>query len=183
MTKEVGPKNSFMVSTGGVVRKYVHQALQMLEAGQSGAEGGFRTVDLFGRGRAMSLVVQIAEILKRRIKGLHQITEIESTKVVDTYAPKNKEKATETVDVEKTLSGLHITLSLDALDAKNHGYQEPIPDDQVGPEEKPKRKKKKKVEQAPARGRGAARGAAAPARGRGAATTGRGGGRHLRSEE
>ena len=38
-------------------------------------------------GRAISKVVTVAEIIKRRKPDLHQITEIGSTTVVDEYEP------------------------------------------------------------------------------------------------
>jgi DNA-binding protein len=38
-------------------------------------------------GRAINKTVTIAEILKRRIPGLHQITEIESTDIIDVWEP------------------------------------------------------------------------------------------------
>jgi hypothetical protein len=38
-------------------------------------------------GRAINKTVTIAEILKRRVAGLHQITEIESTDITDVWEP------------------------------------------------------------------------------------------------
>lgn len=38
-------------------------------------------------GRAINKTVTIAEILKRRISGLHQVTEIESTDIIDVWEP------------------------------------------------------------------------------------------------
>lgn len=39
-------------------------------------------------GKAIHKTVSIAEIIKRRIPGLHQITEIGSAEIVETYEPK-----------------------------------------------------------------------------------------------
>merc|ERR1712228_624801 len=70
-----------------------------------------------------------AEVIKRRFKGVHQITNIGSTEVVDTYEP--KEQGLETFEHKRLLSFIEITLSLDKLDTKNKGYQAPLPDSMV----------------------------------------------------
>lgn len=50
-------------------------------------EKGHTEVVLKAMGRAINKTVTIAEILKRRISGLHQITEIESTDIIDVWEP------------------------------------------------------------------------------------------------
>lgn len=50
-------------------------------------EKGFTEVVLKAMGRAINKTVTIAEIIKRRIPNLHQITEISSTDITDVYEP------------------------------------------------------------------------------------------------
>jgi DNA-binding protein Alba len=50
-------------------------------------EKGFNEVILKAMGRAINKTVTIAEIIKRRIPNLHQITEISSTDITDVYEP------------------------------------------------------------------------------------------------
>lgn len=38
-------------------------------------------------GRAMTTAVQVIEIIKHRINGLHQITEIDGVDITDTWEP------------------------------------------------------------------------------------------------
>ncbi len=38
-------------------------------------------------GRAITKTVTVAEIIKRRVVGLHQITSIDSTQITDTWEP------------------------------------------------------------------------------------------------
>lgn len=70
-----------------------------------------------------------AEIIKRRLVGLHQITEISSTNIVDVWEP--KEEGLDRLETTRRVSVITIVLSRDPLDTNNLGYQEPLPEDQV----------------------------------------------------
>jgi DNA-binding protein Alba len=50
-------------------------------------EKNFKEIVLKAMGRAINKTVTIAEIIKRRIPNLHQITEIDSTDITDTWEP------------------------------------------------------------------------------------------------
>lgn len=80
-------------------------------------------------GTALGKAVIAAEIMKRRFKGLHQITKVGSTEVVDTYLP--KEEGLDVVEHPRSISFIEITLSKDPLDTRAVGYQAPLPEDQV----------------------------------------------------
>merc|ERR1719262_1964639 len=87
-------------------------------------------------GNAVSKAVTSAEIIKRRFKGLHQITNIGSTEIVDEYEP--LEEGLDKVTQTRNLPFLEITLSKDALDTNDKGYQAPIDESlvtDVDPEE------------------------------------------------
>lgn len=84
-------------------------------------------------GKAINKAVQVREIVKRRVKGLHQITEVLSTQIVDEWEP--LEEGLKKLQTTRTVSSVHITLSLKPLDTNHYGYQPPIPEEQVKPEE------------------------------------------------
>lgn len=72
-----------------------------------------------------------AEILKRRVPGIHQITETSSITIVDVWEP--KEDGLDTLETQRRVSVINITLSKEPLDTHHIGYQPPLPEDQVGP--------------------------------------------------
>merc|ERR1719201_225245 len=80
-------------------------------------------------GNALTKAVTTAEIIKRRFKGLHQVTNLGSTEIVDEYEP--LEEGLDKVIDTRNVSFIEITLSKEALDTNNKGYQPPLPEDQV----------------------------------------------------
>jgi len=108
-------------------------------------------------GNALTKAVTTAEVIKRRFKGLHQITKIGSTEIVDEYEPieEGLDKVTDT----RTVPFVEITLSKDSLDSSDLGYQAPIDESLVkdyDPEEMIK-----------SRGRGGGRGKSKKGKGKG----------------
>merc|ERR1719331_3346945 len=75
-------------------------------------------------GNALTKAVTSAEVIKRRFKGLHQITNIGSTEIVDEYEP--IEEGLDKVTQTRNLPFIEITLSKEALDTGDKGYQAPI---------------------------------------------------------
>ncbi|KAH7434424.1 hypothetical protein KP509_06G016900 [Ceratopteris richardii] len=67
----------------------------------------------------------IAEIIKRRIPGLHQVTSVGSSDITDVWEPLEER----VVPLEQTrhVSMITITLSLKELDTSSSGYQPPLP--------------------------------------------------------
>merc|ERR1711866_14729 len=88
-----------------------------------------KTITITGTGNAITKAVTLAEVAKRRFKGLHQITSLSTTEIVDEYEPLEEglDKVTET----KTLSCIEIKLSMEALDTSDKGYQAPLPESEV----------------------------------------------------
>jgi DNA-binding protein len=76
-----------------------------------------------GMGAATAKVVSLAEVLKTRMQGLHQITETESETVSTTFLP--TEEGLDKVVKTKVISKLTITLSREPLDTSHPGYQGP----------------------------------------------------------
>merc|ERR1711972_939332 len=83
-----------------------------------------KTMTITGTGNAITKAVTLAEVAKRRFKGLHQITSLSSTEIVDEYEP--LEEGLDKVTDTRTVSVMEIVLSKDALDTSDKGYQAPI---------------------------------------------------------
>ncbi|GLT32115.1 hypothetical protein SLA2020_068040 [Shorea laevis] len=81
--------------------------------------------------RAINKTVMIAELIKRRIVGLHQNTSISSTNITDTWEP--LEEGLLPLETTRHVSVITIILSKKELDTSSAGYQPPIPADQVKP--------------------------------------------------
>ena len=174
-----GPEDHVRVTAQRGQRAYISYAIALL----TGAEGKTQqdTIKISGMGAAISSAVNVAELVKRRVKGLHQITHIDSEVVKDSYESiETKEK----LEVERSVPTVLITLSTKALDTKALGYQAPLPDSMVSEQE----------ERAPAerrsgsgrdhgrsggssRGRGGRGGRGTASGGRGGGASSRGGGR------
>lgn len=166
--EQIGP-NEIRVMAQRSARNYISYAIQKLTA--EGAEAQ-TTIVLKGMGRAIHKTVNIAEIIKRRVSGLHQITSLESNTLVDVFEPTMQGLSRK--EIQRTVSSITIKLSKEQLDEKDPGYQKPIPEDQVQPESK------EKADQPRQRGagrRGRGRGRAGAARGAGRAVAPRGTGR------
>jgi len=88
-----------------------------------------KTITITGTGNAITKAVTLAEVVKRRFAGLHQITSVGTTEIVDEYEPLEEglDKVTET----RNLSCIEIKLSKDALDTSDKGYQAPVPESEV----------------------------------------------------
>lgn len=71
-----------------------------------------------------------AEIIKRRVPGIYQTTEISSITIVDVWEP--KEEGLDTLETKRRVSVISITLSKEPLDEDHIGFQPPLPADQVG---------------------------------------------------
>ncbi|KAK2196007.1 bifunctional Alba-like domain superfamily/DNA-RNA-binding protein Alba-like [Babesia duncani] len=106
------------VTTMGRVASYVAYAKRLLES-------GIATITIRGTGRAMSNVVETAEVLKYTIKGLHQVTAIDT---VDSTGNGETNK-----DQRRNVCFLIITLTKDpsCIDTGAPGYQAPV-DNQQG---------------------------------------------------
>lgn len=72
-----------------------------------------------------------AEIIKRRINGLHQNTQIGSMDITDTWEP--LEEGLNRLETVRHVSVITITLSTVDIDVTLPGYQPPLPEDQVKP--------------------------------------------------
>jgi len=116
-------ENEIRITTSGKPRSFISYATNLFKDKEA------EVVVLKAMGRAITKTVMIAEIIKRRIPGLHQITVIDSTDIVDTWEP--LEEGLDVIETTKHVSSIIITLSTAPLDSSQPGYQSPLPDEQV----------------------------------------------------
>lgn len=76
--------------------------------------------------RLMDRALWVAEVLKRRVAGLHQITTIQEREIVDIYEP--KEEGLVRVEQKRFLTIIEVTLTKEptAEQKKAPGYSAPI---------------------------------------------------------
>eukprot|EP01121_Diplochlamys_sp_Union-15-3_P021154 TRINITY_DN846_c0_g1_i2.p1 TRINITY_DN846_c0_g1~~TRINITY_DN846_c0_g1_i2.p1 ORF type:complete len:241 (-),score=47.92 TRINITY_DN846_c0_g1_i2:60-782(-) len=118
-------ENEIRITMQGKMRNYITYATNLL------IEKKHSKINLRAMGRAINKTVTIAEIIKRRIPGLHQLTSIDSTDIVDMWEP--IEEGLDTLETTRHVSSIQILLSLEKLDSSLVGYQEPLPESQVKP--------------------------------------------------
>jgi len=148
--------NEIRITALGRRKNYISYALNLLDPQEVDGNGqSHDTILLKAMGRAITKTVAIAEIIKRRIEGLHQVTEIESSEITDVWEP--LEEGLKIVETVRRVSSMTLTLSKKKLDTNAPGYQEPLPLEEVRPE--------RRVENAPRTRRG--RGRRGRGRGRG----------------
>ncbi|XP_004611905.2 ribonuclease P protein subunit p25 [Sorex araneus] len=108
------------------------------------AQPATRAIVFSGCGRATTKTVTCAEILKRRLAGLHQVTRLRYRSVREVWqslppgpAPPGPAPAAPaaSLSVLKNVPSLAILLSKDALDPRQPGYQPPGP--HPGPSSQP----------------------------------------------
>eukprot|EP00803_Ostreobium_quekettii_P007418 evm.model.scf_814.5 EVM.evm.TU.scf_814.5 scf_814:19861-20879(-) len=116
--------NEIRVTAQGKMRNYVTYAASLF------TDKNQTTVVLKGMGRVINKTVSLAEILKRRVKGLYQLTEIGSVEVTDT-TPAQEEDG-EPTETTRLLSVISIVLTTTPPDDTSK-YQTPLPDTEVEP--------------------------------------------------
>ena len=108
-------------------------------------------------GDAISKAVTVAEIVKHRVKGVHQTNQISTLSIDDEYEP--LEEGLDKLTVNRKLTCLKIVLSLAQPKDKTAGYQEPLPESEVspngGPEENEPRRNNRQNNSRRRNGRGA----------------------------
>ncbi|KAJ6954041.1 hypothetical protein NC652_005695 [Populus alba x Populus x berolinensis] len=118
-------ENEIRITTQGRMRNYITYATTLFQ------EKGSDEISLKAMGRAINKTVMIAELIKRRIAGLHQNTSIGSTDITDMWEP--LEEGLLPLETTRHVSVITVTLSKKELDTSSTGYQSPIPADQVKP--------------------------------------------------
>ncbi|KAJ4884592.1 Alba DNA/RNA-binding protein [Raphanus sativus] len=117
--------NEIRITSMGRARNYITYAMTLLQ------EKGSTEVVFKAMGRAINKTVNIVELVKRRIPGLHQNTSIGSTDITDTWEP--KEEGLLPIETTRHVSMITIVLSTKELNTSAIGYQSPIPIEMVKP--------------------------------------------------
>jgi len=94
-------------------------------------EKKFETIVLSGMGNVIPKCLGIADLVRRRVKDLHEIVEIGTVEMEDTYMP--IEEGLDKVVMKRKIPFAKVTLSLKPLDATNPGYHKPLPPAEVLP--------------------------------------------------
>ena len=92
-------------------------------------------VTLSSLGAAISKTVTIAEVVKHRVEGIHQVNEIKTIHLDDVYEPLEefKDEQLENMTVQRKLTCFQIVLTKTApKDTKAAGYQAPIDKSEIG---------------------------------------------------
>jgi hypothetical protein len=82
-TVEVLPTNEIRVKKGVGIGRYLKRAYDLLK----GAENGSDTIVIKGVSNAVESAVKLAELIKHRVEGLHQLNKIGHIVIVDEYEP------------------------------------------------------------------------------------------------
>ncbi|KAM3614059.1 uncharacterized protein V6R79_009282 [Siganus canaliculatus] len=76
-------------------------------------------------GRGVAKAITCAEIVKRRVKGLHQLTRLLFSAVVEVWEPLEPGAGLDPLTVRRNLPAIWILLSREPLDSSQPGYQAP----------------------------------------------------------
>lgn len=117
--------NEVRVSNAKTVRAYLTYIHGLFD------EKKFDTVILRGTGFVIHKCLSVADLVRRRIKDLHEIVEFGTLEITDTYEP--LEEGLDTVTLKRKIPFITIKLSQKPLDKNHPGYHEPLPADQVTP--------------------------------------------------
>jgi len=142
--------NEVRITTQGRVKRYVDYAVRLLigpqekEVEQEQEEKGteneektsttkqFDTIVLKATGRAIYSAVTTAEVVKRKVANLHQMTKLDTLEMVDVWEP--LEEGLKEVKTSRRVASICIVLSRSesAVEVNAVGYQEPIPAESIG---------------------------------------------------
>lgn len=131
------------VKDGSKIRNLLRFALSRMEADPRQAaaqeeeeQGGPAPEEAAGRplcrqivftacGKGVSKAITCAEIVKRRLKGLHQLTKLSYSTVLEVWEPLEPGAGLDSLTVSRNLPAVWILLSREPLDAQQPGYQPP----------------------------------------------------------
>lgn len=115
------------VRDGSKIRNLLGLVLGRLE------DGGTRHVVFSGSGRAAGKAVSCAEIVKRRVPGLHQLTKLRFLQTEDSWVPASPDAGLDPLTVRRHVPAVWVLLSRDPLDPNECGYQPPGAPPGLGP--------------------------------------------------
>ncbi|XP_047187484.1 ribonuclease P protein subunit p25-like protein [Scophthalmus maximus] len=116
------------VKEGSKIRNLMGFAMARMQgekcvSGGGVSVGGLRQVVFTGSGRAVTKTITCAEIMKRKVGSLHQLTKLRYKVVKEVW--ESTEGGTSEMTVHRTVPSISILLSKDPLDPQEPGYQPP----------------------------------------------------------
>ena len=111
------PANEIRVRRGVGIGRYLKRAWELL----NNTEDGDDTIVIKGVSNAVQSAVDLAELIKHRVKGLHQINEIVNINIVDEHEP--LVEGLDHLKFSRNVTMLQITLTKnDNVDKNAIGY-------------------------------------------------------------
>ncbi|CDR18316.1 unnamed protein product, partial [Oncorhynchus mykiss] len=119
--------NEVRVKDGSKIRNLMRYALSRMESKEGGSttEMPSRQIVFTGMGKGVSKAITCVEILKRRVKGLHQQTRLLFSTVLEVWEPLEPAAGLDSLTVSRNIPAIWVLLSRDPLDASLPGYQAP----------------------------------------------------------
>ena len=119
--QEVLPPNEIRVKRGVGIGRYLKRAHELLNAPvMPGAPANADHIVIKGVSNAVESAVKLAELIKHRIKGLHQLNKISHITIVDEYEP--LEEGLDHLKFTRIVTMLEIVLSKEARNPNDVGY-------------------------------------------------------------
>ncbi|XP_061463330.1 ribonuclease P protein subunit p25-like protein isoform X2 [Rhineura floridana] len=107
------------VKDGSKIRNLMGYAFGKMES------EAVRQVLFSGAGKAISKTITCVEIMKRRLKSLHQITKVFFRQTEEIWEPIVPEAGLDSLTVKRNVPAICVLLSKDPLDPQEPGYQAP----------------------------------------------------------
>ncbi|XP_065596096.1 ribonuclease P protein subunit p25-like protein [Cyrtonyx montezumae] len=107
------------VKDGSKIRNLMGYAIGKMEL------DSVRQILFTGSGKAVSKTITCVEIMKRRLKELHQITKVLFKQIEEIWEPIVPEAGLDALTVKRNIPAICVLLSKDALDPQEPGYQAP----------------------------------------------------------
>ncbi|KAM4639433.1 ribonuclease P protein subunit p25-like protein [Amazona ochrocephala] len=107
------------VKDGSKIRNLMGYAISKMEL------DSVRQILFTGSGKAVSKTIMCVEIMKRRLKELHQITKVLFRQIKEIWEPIVPEAGLDTLTVKRNIPAICVLLSKDALNPQEPGYQAP----------------------------------------------------------
>ncbi|KAF8820223.1 alba 1 [Cardiosporidium cionae] len=116
--KEPIQPDEIRIMSDGRIANYLNYAIRLFE------EQKRTSLTIKATGNAIGRAISLAETIKRKFKGIHQITKCDWTVIMDVFEP--IEEGLNEIKHERTVSFLEIKLSKEKLDENDPGYQSPL---------------------------------------------------------
>eukprot|EP00923_Selenidium_pygospionis_P031269 GHVN01055460.1.p1 GENE.GHVN01055460.1~~GHVN01055460.1.p1 ORF type:complete len:373 (-),score=66.81 GHVN01055460.1:465-1583(-) len=124
--KAVIKEDEIRVTSQGRLQNYISYASKIFH--ETDPEKNNHRVVIKATGNAIARAVSLAEVLKRRIPGLHQETTCGSTTITDVYEPLEGTEGLEKVTQQRMVSSIELLLTKEVseVNLSAPGYQEPL---------------------------------------------------------